>query len=372
MENKKKKILFVAPLYKDRSPSQRFRFEQYLGFLENNNFQVSISSLITPKTDKVFYSSGNTIIKVLLFVKFIFKRAIDIIKAKKYDIIFVQREAFFTGTTFFERKFSSKSNLIFDFDDSIWLPNVSNANKKFEWLKNYDKTKTIISYADAVIAGNKYLADYARQFNNNVRIIPTTINTDYHINKQRNKDKDKICIGWTGSPTTVQHFELAIPVLEKIKDKYHDLVYFKLIGEENYTNPKINLKGMKWSLETEIDDLSEIDIGIMPLPDDEWAKGKCGFKGLQYMALEIPTIMSPVGVNTEIIQDGVNGFLAKTEQEWIEKISLLIENKDLRLKLGKAGRKTVIEKYSVEANKHKYLEVLHAVLSNNKSHTRSK
>jgi len=362
MGNKKKKILFVAPLYKDRSPSQRFRFEQYLEFLENNNFQVSFSNLITPKTDKVFYSSGNTIIKVLLFVKFVFKRAIDLIKLKKYEIIFVQREAFFTGITFFERKFSKKSNLIFDFDDSIWLPNVSNANKKFEWLKNYDKTKTIISYAKTVIAGNKYLADYARQFNNNVKIIPTTINTDYHINKQKNKDKDRICIGWTGTSTTVQHFELTVSVLEKIKNKYRDLVYFKLIGEENYTNQKLNLKGTKWCLETEIDDLSEINIGIMPLPDDEWAKGKCGLKGLQYMALEIPTIMSPVGVNTEIIKDGVNGFLAKTEQEWFNKLSLLIESEALRMQLGKAGRQTVVEKYSVEANKQKYLEVLHAAL----------
>ncbi len=361
MENKKKKILFVAPLYKDRSPSQRFRFEQYLAFLENNNFQLSISSLITPKTDKLFYSSGNTFIKVLLFIKFIFKRTIDVIKSKKYDIIFVQREAFFTGTTFFEKQFSKKSKLIFDFDDSIWLPNVSNANKKFEWLKNYDKTKTIIKLSDWVIAGNNYLANYAKQFNSNVTVIPTTIDTDYHINKQ--KSKDKICIGWTGSSTTVQHFELAVPILEKIKNKYRDLVYFKLIGEENYTNTKLKLKGTKWCLETEIDDISEIDIGIMPLPDDEWAKGKCGLKGLQYMALEIPTIMSPVGVNTEIIHDGVNGFLASTEQEWFDKLSLLIENKDLRLKLGKAGRQTVIEKYSVEANKQKYLEVFNSVLT---------
>ena len=145
MENKKKKILFVAPLYKDRSPSQRFRFEQYLEFLESNRWKTEIYSLITPKNDKVFYSSGNTIIKGLLLVQFFIKRIIDVIKSKKYDIIFVQREAFFTGTTFFERKFSKKAKLIFDFDDSIWLPNVSDANKKFEWLKNYDKTKTIIN-----------------------------------------------------------------------------------------------------------------------------------------------------------------------------------------------------------------------------------
>ncbi|HLU85364.1 MAG TPA: glycosyltransferase family 4 protein, partial [Vicingaceae bacterium] len=118
------------------------------------------------------------------------------------------------------------------------------------------------------------------------------------------------------------------------------------------------IKFVKWNQKTEIEDLSQIDIGIMPLPDDEWAKGKCGFKGLQYMALEIPTIMSPVGVNAEIIKDGENGFLANTDEEWITKIEWLIESEELRKKLGKAGRQTIIERYSIEANKDKYLALL--------------
>jgi glycosyltransferase involved in cell wall biosynthesis len=118
----------------------------------------------------------------------------------------------------------------------------------------------------------------------------------------------------------------------------------------------------KWDKDTEIEDLNNIDIGIMPLYNNEWEKGKCGFKGLQYMSLEIPTIMSPVGVNTEIIQDGLNGFLAKTEQEWFGKLAKLIENKELRNKLGKAGKQSILEKYSVEANKHKYLDVFSSVL----------
>jgi glycosyltransferase involved in cell wall biosynthesis len=118
----------------------------------------------------------------------------------------------------------------------------------------------------------------------------------------------------------------------------------------------LDIQVIKWNLNTEIDDLSEIDIGIMPLPDDEWSKGKCGFKGLQYMAMEIPTVMSAVGVNKEIIEDGSNGFLASTENEWIEKLSLLIESKELRNKFGVNGRKTVVEKYSVYSQKQRYLD----------------
>jgi len=117
-----------------------------------------------------------------------------------------------------------------------------------------------------------------------------------------------------------------------------------------------------WNCDSEIEDLSEIDIGIMPLPDDEWAKGKCGFKGLQYMAMEIPTVMSAVGVNREIIEEGVNGFLASTEEEWIDKLSLLIESEELRRNIGMEGRKTVIEKYSVDSQKQRYLEYFNELL----------
>lgn len=142
---------------------------------------------------------------------------------------------------------------------------------------------------------------------------------------------DKITIGWSGSITTIKHFEFALPVLRKLKEKYGDRLRFKVIGDASYTNEELGIKGIGWKREDEVKELSEFDIGVMPLPDDEWANGKCGLKGLQYMALEIPTIMSPVGVNTEIIKDGKNGFLASEINEWLEKTSRLIENSDLRI-----------------------------------------
>jgi glycosyltransferase involved in cell wall biosynthesis len=239
---------------------------------------------------------------------------------------------------------------------------VSEGNKNWKWLKNPLKTGQIIGLANMVFAGNRYLADYALNFNKNVKIVPTTIDTDYHKKIHSPVTKEKVCIGWSGSTTTIKHFRMAENFLLKIKEKFGDKVYFKLIGSDTYTNPLLNLKGIKWNLSSEIADLSEIDIGIMPLPDDEWANGKCGFKGLQYMAMEIPAVMSPVGVNTEIITDGVNGFLAGDDNEWIEKLSLLIESASLRKKIGAEGRKTVQERYSVESLKYKYLEYFKEVL----------
>ena len=339
-----------------RSPGQRFRCEQYLEYLQQYGYNITYSNLINESEDAIFYSKGNYLKKLLLFIKGYKRRLKDIKRAENFDIIFIYREAFMIGTTYFEKKLSKKcKNIILDFDDSIWLNDVSYGNSNLKWLKNPLKTDKIISLASCVFAGNSYLAEHARKFNENVKIIQTTIDTNYHTPEKWSKEKKGVCIGWTGTSTTLKHFETAVPVLNKIKQKYGNAIYFKVIVNFEYKNNILNLSSTPWNKETEIQDLCEFDIGIMPLPDDDWSKGKCGFKGLQYMALEIPTIMSPVGVNSEIITDGCNGFLASAEEEWIEKLSALIESSELREKLGKAGRQTVVEKYSVEAWKDKYL-----------------
>ncbi len=358
-----KKILILANHRKDRSPGQRFRFEQYIDFLNRNGFQCELSSLLSEKDDKVFYSKGNWISKFLIFIKCYRKRLKDVKRANQFDIIFIFREAFFTGTTYFEKKLKQLPvKIIFDFDDSIWIPNVSDANKNWNWLKNPNKTKEIIAVADLVFAGNNYLANYANTVNTNVVVIPTTIDTDEYKKSKKTANK-KIIIGWSGSITTIQHFEYAIPFLNEIKHKYGDKIEIKIIGDENYINKNLGIKGIAWNKENEIKELSTFDIGIMPLPNDEWSKGKCGLKGLQYMALEIPTIMSPVGVNTKIIKDSENGFLANTVEEWVLKISQLIESETLREKIGKNGRITVVENYSVKAIKHSYLNEFNKLIN---------
>lgn len=350
----KKKVLIITNHRKDRSPGQRFRFEQYLNFLTENGFEIEFSNLFEEEDDLKLYSKGNFYEKWLIYRKCLRIRKENVKKMNDYDILFIFREALMTGSIRFEKAFSkSKAKLIYDFDDAIWIPNVSDANKRFEFLKDYSKTGKLIQLCDMVFAGNQYLADYASKFNNNVKIIPTTIDTEEYVN-QRIEKSNKICIGWSGSITTIQHFEYAVPFLKEVKKKFGDLIELRIIGDSSYINEELSIKGLAWNKQTEIQDLSYFDIGIMPLPDDEWAKGKCGLKGLQYMALEIPTIMSPVGVNSEIIIDGKNGFLAATEEEWIDRISMLIESEELRLRLGKEGRTTVQEFYSIDANKEKY------------------
>jgi glycosyltransferase involved in cell wall biosynthesis len=265
------------------------------------------------------------------------------------------------GTPFFEKQFSKRSKLIYDFDDSIWIPTISIGNRGLHFLKNTSKVKSIISLSTHIVTGNQYLANYARKYNTNVSVIPSTIDTDIYTPRVINKSKT-VTIGWSGSFSTIPHFEFIIPTLLRIKLKYPDRVQFLVIGVPGYQCNELGVISIPWSAQTEVIDLHRIDIGIMPLPDDEWTRGKCGMKGLQYMAAGIPTIMSPVGVNHEIIQDGENGYLASTDAEWIDKLSALIESNDLKDKFAVNGRKTVEEKYSVKANAPLYLQLFEKVL----------
>lgn len=357
-----KRILFIASHRLNRSPSQRFRFEQYFPYLQQQGFSCKLLPILTEADDAVMYAEEKYFQKILVIIKSFLRRTSTLRIAPRYDLIFIQREAYIIGTTLFERRLKhTGAKVIFDFDDAIWLMNVSDVNRRFAWIKRPSKTAEIISMSDAVIAGNNYLAEYARTYNKNVSIIPTTVDTD-KFHRPVAHVKNRVCIGWTGSHTTIKHFELAIPFLRELKKKYGDKIYFKVIGDSLYSFPELGIQGIKWNQDTEVEDLLEIDIGLMPLPDDIWSKGKCGLKSLEYMALNIPPVISPVGVNTDIVQDGVNGFLAGSTTEWVNKISALIESPDLRNRIGEAGRKTVVERYSVLSQRDVYLKLFNDLL----------
>lgn len=349
-------VLILCDHRPKRSPSQRYRFEQYLPFLKEHGFNFSWSYLLNEKDDKTFYAKGGFLKKVFILLKSVLIRWKDCGRFKNFDIIFIQREASFLGSSYFEKRaFKSGAYVIFDFDDSIWLPDTSPGNKKWEFIKKPEKFFDNIRYAHLVIAGNAYLAEKARPFNSNTIVIPTTIDTGVHVPKPELRNKLPLTIGWSGSISTVKHFEALIPILVRIKQRYKDKVQFKLIGDSNYRNPELEITAIPWNENTEVDELNTFDIGIMPLPEDEWSEGKCGLKGLSYMACGVSTILAQVGVNKKIIRHGSNGFLSENDYEWYNLICELLETKWLRQELGEAGRQTVVSKFSLEANKELYL-----------------
>jgi glycosyltransferase involved in cell wall biosynthesis len=218
------------------------------------------------------------------------------------------------------------------------------------------------------MAGNDYLADYARQFNEKVTIVPTTIDTEKYQPKSE-YEKDKLVIGWSGSYSTAQYLDTVAGVFQDLA-KEREFI-FKVIGAPKYNLENVNVNAIPWQSATEVEDLLEMDIGIMPMPDDLWSQGKCGLKALQYMALGIPTICSPIGVNQKIIQDGANGFLAADKDEWIEKLKRLMDSVELRRKLGQAGRKSVEREYSAKVIAPKVFDIFNSVVKKEKHYTAS-
>jgi glycosyltransferase involved in cell wall biosynthesis len=347
------KILFLVPYPVGESPSQRFRFEQYFDLLKKNGVEFSVDSFWSLAAWKILYKSGNGLAKTI-WLKFGFLRRLwHVLKALNYDRVFIHRECAPIGPPVFEFLLAKvfRKKIIYDFDDAIWLPNTSAENKLASWIKFSGKVKSICRWSYHVSCGNAWLADFVEQYNSRVTINPTTIDTASWHNPSlypSRKPNKKIVIGWTGTHSTLPYLNDLIPVLQSIEKKFSIII--RIISNKNPELPLQHVEFIPWKKESEIQDLLSFDIGVMPLTDDVWAKGKCGFKALQYMALEIPCIVSPVGVNTSIVQHEQNGFLCQARDEWESALILLIENSETRKKIGKVGRQTVVERFSVASN----------------------
>ncbi len=359
------RVLALVPGIYDTSPGQRYRLEQWEPLLRERGVEITYEPFESSELHEIVYKHGQLGNKLKLVAGAVSRRTGLLSKIKNYDVVYIFREAALLGPPVFERLISqTRVPMVFDFDDAIFLSYKSPSNGYLSYLKFAGKTKTICRLAAHVMVGNPYLADYARQVNQNVTIIPTTIDTAKYKGLTNKDSRDKILIGWTGSHSTVQHLDTLRGALQKLAKL--EPVRLRVIGTSSYQLEGVDVEVRKWRSETEVEDLEDIDIGIMPLPDDSWSKGKCGAKALQFMGMSIPTVCSPVGVNTDIIQDGQNGLIANSEDEWIEKLSLLIRSKSLREQLGNAGRKTVEQRYSALSQAPRVYEILKSVVENSK------
>ncbi|MGI9543577.1 MAG: glycosyltransferase family 4 protein [Cyclobacteriaceae bacterium] len=355
-------ILFIIPYPLGKAPSQRFRFEQYFRILDSQGIKYEAVPFLDNATWGILYESGNLLRKALAVSSGFIRRLKSLFILGKYEFIFIHREAGPIGPPVFEYLYAKvfRKKIIYDFDDAIWLPNTSDENKLIGKLKWPGKVSLICKWSYKVSCGNEYLCNYARQFNKNVILNPTTIDTENQHNpylyvKSQLATNKKIRLGWTGSHSTLKYLEEIIPVLKKLEKQ----IAFDFLVISN-KRPEFQLKSLRfipWNQETEIEDLMKIDIGLMPLSQDPWVLGKCGFKALQYMALEKPALVTPVGVNKEIVENGISGLHCWSEEEWLESIGLLIEDQNRRKILGKAARGKIENYYSVTSNAPNFLSL---------------
>lgn len=356
-----KRIVFLTPYPFDESPSQRFRFEQYYSILINNNFKYQALSFFSKSDWAILYRKGNLIVKAISVSLNLLKRIYHIWNVAFSDYVFIHREVTPFGPPIFEWIIAKvlRKKIIYDFDDAIWLTDKLDESKAEQVLRWRRKVNSICKWSYKISCGNEYLATYAKRFNSHTIINPTTIDTIHLHNPSRyisSNHRSHLNIGWTGSHSTLKYLKHIESAIYNLQEKYSHINLLIIADQKPNLNVK-RLEFIPWSNHTEAEDLFQIDIGIMPLPDDEWTKGKCGFKALQYMAMEKPTVVSAVGVNTTIVDHGVNGYLVYHPDEWFHYLEKLILDKSLREQMGKNGRLKVNNHYSVTSNASTFLSL---------------
>lgn len=339
-------ILFLTS--GDRVPSTRFRVLPYVPHLRALGYRCTVASSFPQKYDcfPVIGWRASLALKWMVRYWHLWQA-----RWRKFDVVFLEREIFDKDTFFFEQRFRQTApGFVLDVDDGIFL----RYPRKFEHLARM---------ADVVIAGNRFLKDHIEAMNPHVTVIPTCVDMEQYPLKQGTTPADqRPVIGWMGTTGNLEYLREIAPALRNLATRCD--YELRLIATKRGTLDQIDLAGVNvrfipWEGKTEVEQLLQFDIGIMPLDaQQEWNTYKCGLKLIQYMGLGIPAVASPIGVNAEILRHGEDGFLASDPQEWEERLHELVQSPELRTKMGQAARPRVAEHYSIQAHLPRLVEVL--------------
>jgi len=338
--------ILILSKYGQRAASSRQRFYQYVPFLEEHGIKCAICPFFDDAYLETKFERGRASFRHVL--RAYLGRANAILEAKKYDLLIVHYEGFPYLPAFFERYLKWRNiAYVLDYDDATFHTYDKHPSKFVRRLLG-NKIACVAKHSSMVLACNEYLAEYARRAAApRVEILPTVVDVRrYSTRLLYRPDSSVFTIGWIGSPSTSVYVETIAPALSEVCAGGRGKVV--LIGSKPLELSNVPLEIIPWSEESEVAHLQAFDVGIMPVSDSDWARGKCGFKLIQYMACGLPVVASPVGVNKEIVEDGANGFWATTLQDWVRALSTLRDNKELRDKMGCVGRRKVETGYSLQ------------------------
>jgi len=333
--------------------SCRTRVYQYIPYLEKYGIVAKVINYIS--FERAICDIKSQSVSLFLRIKNSFFKKLQtfrvLLLARRYDVIIAQRVLL----PIWEQHLLKSLNprIIFDFDDALYL--VPQLIKRFN---------NMLQISKHLITTSKDNLKYARKFNKNVSLITTAVDMRRYYPKIERKDSYPVVVGWIGSSFTVKYLEMLKDIFRDLKEKYKERIIIKFIGSGKLNWNGIGYQSVEWDLDTELEQLQSFDIGVMPLEDNQWCRGKGGYKLLQYMSVGIPCVASSVGINKEIIKDGLNGFLAASKEEWIERLSILIEDQNLRNKMGAEGRKEAEALYSYQANVPKLVDIIVSTKNN--------
>ncbi len=356
--NGKMRVCALVPYPAGITPSQRYRIEQWRPILTSEGIEVELWPFLEEQELALLYSARRWPDKARMVSRATARRFRAVTRLEEFDAVLIHRAACLAGPAFLERLIARRKPIVFDFDDAIYLLDTTAQNRIFGWLKFPGKTATLCRISRQVVAGNHHLARYARRHNANVVVVPSSIDIERYAPLPKPHRPDRVVIGWIGSATSQAHLEAFTPVLRRILER--NGVEIHVVSAHPPQLGGVPARWKRWTAEREVEDLAEFDIGIMPLPDDEWTRGKSAFKALQCMGMAVPVVCSSVGASLDLIQHGENGFLASTSEDWVENLGRLISDSSLRDRVGRAGRRTVERTYSARTSARTLARVLRA------------
>ncbi len=319
--------------------ASRYRVLQYLPYLEGSGMEAEV--ITYPQT----FSEHWAFFKSL----------------PRYDIVFLQRKRLTGFRLWLLRRRANR--IVYDFDDSVMYRNSTAQNPLSRTRRR--RFARILRASNGVIAGNDYLKKEAMKYNRNVEVIPSPIDIERYPPKSYNAKDEGVVLGWIGDHGSIHYLERMRPIFDVLARKY-PYVRLKIVCDTFFECDRMEVIKKRWSSEDEVQDLQSFDIGLMPLMEDPWSWGKCGLKIVQYQGVGVPVVCTPVGINRDLVTDGENGFWAKTPEEWIQKLSLMIEDRDLRMRMGISGRQKVGELFSLQNCAPKMYHFLRDVKGNKK------
>lgn len=362
-------MLVICPFPQGVAAGQRLKYEQYFDKWRRDGWEIDVSSYMDIAMWNVVYTGGHLPQKMRGVLNGHFRRLRDLFRIPRYDLVYVFMWVTPFGTPIMERMVRGLARrLVYDVEDNVlveqMLPKDHDPNWMVRWIKGPWKARYLIRAADHVVTSSPFLNDFCAEIN--VRkactYISSSVDTDRLLPATPYSNEKPVVIGWTGTFSSKIYLDMLADVFGRLAER----VPFKLkiIGNFDYHLPGVDLEVVRWTAEREVADLQSFDIGVYPLPTDDWVLGKSGLKAIQYMAFGLPCVATEVGTTPMLITDGVNGRLVRTEDDWLDALEELVRDPGLRRRLGTQARRDAVANYSLDAIATKYDRVLNDTMEN--------